>query len=159
MGYHIAKIEKGVYGEWSKVQEEIDEIIDSLDQNLKPMLLIELCDCLGALKGYYNAMGYTDFDSLLINRSKISRIFNNPYLSCDGKYDVMAEQFKFDLRNARQIENVGMLAGYLINFTASYFNNSITFVDLIKFSNKTSEVRESETKNSKMRSFHYYEIS
>ena len=53
MGYHNVEIKKGVYGEWSKVEEEIDEILDSLDQQLKPMLIIELCDCLGALKAFF----------------------------------------------------------------------------------------------------------
>lgn len=52
MGYHIAKIPKGEYGEFSKIEEEFLELKDALNQNNKLMALIELSDLLGAMKAF-----------------------------------------------------------------------------------------------------------
>lgn len=51
-GYHIAKIARGVYGEDSKIYEEVDEFADALDQGVAIMALLELSDLLGAIKGW-----------------------------------------------------------------------------------------------------------
>jgi hypothetical protein len=51
-GYHIAKITRGVYGEDSKIYEEVDEFADALDQNVSIMALVELADVIGAIKGW-----------------------------------------------------------------------------------------------------------
>lgn len=51
-GYHIAKIARGVYGEDSKIYEEIDEFVDALDQGVAIMALVELSDVIGAIKGW-----------------------------------------------------------------------------------------------------------
>ncbi len=52
IGYHITQIQKGVFGEPSKIFEEIDEFDDALRQGVKLMALVELSDMLGAVKGY-----------------------------------------------------------------------------------------------------------
>ncbi len=52
MGYHIANIQKGVLGEISKIQEELDELKDANSQQAKIMELCELADILGAIKAY-----------------------------------------------------------------------------------------------------------
>ncbi len=52
MTYHLDKIEKGVYGELSKVQEEIHEAIDAKKQKCELMVLIELSDAIGAIEAY-----------------------------------------------------------------------------------------------------------
>ena len=52
MGYHIKKIKRGKYGEVSKIQEELDELIDALEQNNKVMAMSELSDLYGAIDGY-----------------------------------------------------------------------------------------------------------
>lgn len=52
LGYHVAKITKGEYGEDSKVFEEVDEFADALDQGNPIMALCEASDIVGALGGW-----------------------------------------------------------------------------------------------------------
>lgn len=52
LGYHKAKIARGVYGEDSKIYEEVDEFADALDQNAQVMALVELADVIGAIEGW-----------------------------------------------------------------------------------------------------------
>lgn len=51
-GYHIKNINKGVLGEISKIQEELDELKDSKEQGSKIMELVELSDLIGAIEFY-----------------------------------------------------------------------------------------------------------
>ncbi len=51
-GYHINRIEKGVLGEASKIKEEMDEFLDSIDQDARIMQLVELSDMVGAITAY-----------------------------------------------------------------------------------------------------------
>jgi N-acyl-D-aspartate/D-glutamate deacylase len=51
-GYHKAAIARGVFGEDSKIYEEIDEFADALDQNVQIMALVELSDVIGAIEGW-----------------------------------------------------------------------------------------------------------
>jgi hypothetical protein len=50
MSYHLAIIKKGILGKSSKIQEELDELIDSEIQNNKIMAMVELSDLYGALE-------------------------------------------------------------------------------------------------------------
>lgn len=52
--WHTKAIKKGVYGEFSKVLEEVEEAQDALKQNNQLMYLIELSDILGAIEGIAN---------------------------------------------------------------------------------------------------------
>lgn len=52
MGYHTRQIKKGVYGESSKLLEEVEELIDAEKQKNKVMGLVELSDLVGAIQGY-----------------------------------------------------------------------------------------------------------
>lgn len=52
VGYHKNAIARGVFGDDSKIYEEIDEFADALDQGVKVMALVELSDVIGAIKGY-----------------------------------------------------------------------------------------------------------
>lgn len=52
MGYHKANIKKGVLGESSKIQEELDELVDAEAQGAKIMALCELSDIIGAIRAY-----------------------------------------------------------------------------------------------------------
>lgn len=51
-GYHLATITRGVFGEDSKLYEEIDEFADAIDQKNAIMALCELSDLIGAIKGW-----------------------------------------------------------------------------------------------------------
>jgi phosphoribosyl-ATP pyrophosphohydrolase len=52
MGYHLTTIKKGVIGEFSKIQEEWDELIDAKLQDNKLLMLCELADLIGAIDLY-----------------------------------------------------------------------------------------------------------
>lgn len=51
-GYHLEEIPRGEYGEISKILEEAAELKDAMKQGNKIMVLIELCDVIGAIDGY-----------------------------------------------------------------------------------------------------------
>ena len=51
-GYHKAKIKKGILGEISKIQEELDEVKDAVVQACTIMELVELSDLFGAIESY-----------------------------------------------------------------------------------------------------------
>lgn len=55
VGYHLTKIEKGVFGELSKVLEEVNEAIDAENQGVNLMVLMELSDVIAAIDGYLKA--------------------------------------------------------------------------------------------------------
>lgn len=52
MGYHKRAIRKGVYGEVSKIREEIEELEDSEEQGVAIMSMCELSDLYGALRAF-----------------------------------------------------------------------------------------------------------
>lgn len=135
MGYHIRNIPRGTFGEWSKVSEEVEEIIDALEQNLKPMLLIELCDCLGAIRAVYTKNGDFDFENSLYEFSTERNLYYR-YTNLD----IIIEKFKLDIKEADMEENPRKLAFILVSFVVHYFAGSVTVVDLVKFYNKTMQV-------------------
>jgi len=51
-GYHVTEIEKGVLGELSKIREELDELFDAREQEVRIMELVELSDLYGAIEAY-----------------------------------------------------------------------------------------------------------
>lgn len=59
MGYHKREIKKGVLGELSKIEEELEEAKDALEQGVKIMLLVELSDLIGAIKAVAEKQGVT----------------------------------------------------------------------------------------------------
>lgn len=52
MGYHKKEIIKGVLGEFSKIQEEFDELTDAVEQGDKVLQICELTDLMGAIESY-----------------------------------------------------------------------------------------------------------
>lgn len=52
MGYHKAEITKGVYGHFSKIEEEFQELKDAIDQKDRILALVELSDLVGAIDGF-----------------------------------------------------------------------------------------------------------
>lgn len=73
MGYHMVEIRKGVLGELSKVQEELDELKDAELQGVRVMQLVEASDLIGALVCWLKAHhpGTTLDD--LIEMSEVTR--------------------------------------------------------------------------------------
>lgn len=58
-GYHLTKIAKGVLGELSKIEEELNELIDADKQQSKIMIGCELSDLYGAIEAYASKYNYT----------------------------------------------------------------------------------------------------
>lgn len=52
MTYHIAEIDRGEFGEISKIVEEVEELVDANSQGARIMILNELSDIIGAVEGY-----------------------------------------------------------------------------------------------------------
>lgn len=50
VGYHVTNIERGEYGELSKVLEEVYEAMDAESQGSTIMFAVELADIYGALE-------------------------------------------------------------------------------------------------------------
>lgn len=58
MGYHLRKIEtQGVFGETSKIREELEELEEAFEQGNRILALCELSDLYGALEGVANKLG------------------------------------------------------------------------------------------------------
>lgn len=51
-GYHVSDIPKGEIGEFSKIEEELFEAKDALQQGAQLMALLEFSDMLGAIESY-----------------------------------------------------------------------------------------------------------
>lgn len=51
-GYHLRDIKRGEIGELSKIEEELEELKDALEQESKIMALVELSDLYGAIELY-----------------------------------------------------------------------------------------------------------
>ena len=58
-GYHTVKIAKGVLGKSSKIQEELDELVDAEKQEVKVLIHCELSDLYGALRAVAASYGLT----------------------------------------------------------------------------------------------------
>ena len=52
MGYHKREILRGEFGEFSKIQEEFEELEDALEQGNPIMALCEMADMIGAIEAF-----------------------------------------------------------------------------------------------------------
>lgn len=59
MNFHKREIEKGSYGQLSKIKEELEEAFDAEEQGQVLMLLIELSDIIGAVEGVSKKYGFS----------------------------------------------------------------------------------------------------
>ncbi len=62
IGYHLRPIPRGVFGNISKVLEEMAECEDAHDQGSSVMLILELSDLVGAIQGFLAAHNLTTKD-------------------------------------------------------------------------------------------------
>lgn len=74
-GYHLREIKRGVFGEPSKINEEHEEFVESLEQNNRIMALFELCDLIGAIEGYVIKHHGLTLEDLLIMKDATKRAF------------------------------------------------------------------------------------
>lgn len=76
MGYHKRVITKGVLGEPSKIREELEELEDALEQDVKIMALVELSDLYGAVKAVASKLGVT-MEDLVAMHTVTERAFKD----------------------------------------------------------------------------------
>lgn len=77
-GYHLDSIEKGVNGESSKIQEELDELKDAEKQGVTVMQLVELSDLIGSIELYLEKhFPYVTLDDLIKMKDVTKRAFIN----------------------------------------------------------------------------------
>lgn len=75
-GYHLVKIEKGIVGTISKIEEELNELKDAESQNSKIMIMVELSDLYGAIEAYCQTQGVS-MEDLKIFSDITKRAFKN----------------------------------------------------------------------------------
>lgn len=52
VGYHTREIARGKFGEVSKIREELEELEDAEKQGVRIMVMVELGDLYGAIRGF-----------------------------------------------------------------------------------------------------------
>ena len=63
MSYHLRPIQtQGVYGQASKIREELEELEEALEQNNAILAMCELADLYGAIEGLTLKLGITMAD-------------------------------------------------------------------------------------------------
>ncbi len=77
MGYHINKIERGEFGEFSKIKEEFLEAEDALEQDNKVMLLTEMSDMIGAIESYCLKYHNITLENLITMKNATKRAFED----------------------------------------------------------------------------------
>jgi multimeric flavodoxin WrbA len=82
MSYHVNVIPRGVYGESSKILEEVLELQDAEEQGAKLMALNELADIIGAVEGYLmKHYPVFDLDDLLKMKDLTANAFRSGHRS------------------------------------------------------------------------------
>jgi phosphoribosyl-ATP pyrophosphohydrolase len=76
MGYHLKEIQKGKYGEFSKIKEEFLEAEDAYEQQNNIMLLVELSDLIGAIDVYLENFNMT-LEDLIVMKNATKRAFKS----------------------------------------------------------------------------------
>lgn len=71
MAYHTKKIKKGIFGEFSKIEEEFEELKDANAQSNKILEICELCDLIGAIEEYIKINNLTIDD--LVKMKELTR--------------------------------------------------------------------------------------
>lgn len=80
-GYHLKQIKKGVLGELSKIEEELEELKDSELQGIKIMSLIELSDLYGAIEFFVQDKFNLEMDDLKKFSDLNKKVKSSPKLS------------------------------------------------------------------------------
>jgi hypothetical protein len=106
MNFHKKEIKKGIYGDLSKVKEEIEEYEDAISQNCKIMSDLELADIYGALEGLANShnLSMADLKSMS-DLTKKARFSKKEHLDLSHKdLSLLTESVKFVIEEYGFIE-------------------------------------------------------
>lgn len=76
-GYHLKNIEKGTFGSFSKIREELEEAEDAIEQKSVIMELTELSDLYGAIQEYIKREHNLTMEDLRIMSDITQRAFVN----------------------------------------------------------------------------------
>ena len=76
-GYHLREIKRGEFGEVSKITEEYEEFIESLEQKNPIMALVELSDLIGAIEGYALRYHNISLEEILALKDATKRAFES----------------------------------------------------------------------------------
>lgn len=74
-GYHLREIKRGIFGEASKITEEHEEFLESLEQKNPIMALVELSDMIGAIEAYVEQHHKITLDELINMKNATQRAF------------------------------------------------------------------------------------
>jgi len=75
MGYHKINIKKGTLGEFSKIQEEFDELTDAVEQDSHILILCELADLVGAIESYSQTKWNITLEQIIDMKNKTKSAF------------------------------------------------------------------------------------
>lgn len=103
--FHKKDIKKGVYGELSKIEEELQEAYDAQEQGQDLMLLIELADMVGAIEGVAKTKFGFSLEQLQkfaklrsevaieeeteVKRKEVERLITDPISTLEGLADIL----------------------------------------------------------------------
>ena len=76
-GYHLRDIPRGTFGEVSKITEEYEEFLESLEQKNPIMAMVELSDIIGAIEGYAEKHFKISLDDILALKNATQRAFKS----------------------------------------------------------------------------------
>jgi phosphoribosyl-ATP pyrophosphohydrolase len=77
--YHLADIDKGEFGELSKIFEEIQELMDASEQKNPILILCELSDLVGAIEGYSSKHFNISLDDIIKMKDLNKKAFESGY--------------------------------------------------------------------------------
>ncbi len=75
MGYHENKIDKGTFGEFSKIIEEYQELCDAHSQYNPILELCELADLIGAIEEYAEKKFNIQLDEIIAMKERTKEAF------------------------------------------------------------------------------------
>jgi hypothetical protein len=130
-GYHLAKIEKGVLGEFSKVKEEYLECMDAYHQFCIIMALVEMSDLVGAMRWYYGEEAFEEMAREAIDEfPNVTK--HQKYISFQDTFDELEKQ-------PQHKPNVVL---FLQSIIGSLGEVNMSFSDLMQMNNITRRAFE-----------------
>lgn len=137
--WHQTEISKGVFGELSKVAEELAELADTIEQGQPVMTLIELSDIVGAVDGVLARHGSSVEDAEHGALGSIFRADSASWVVAHLNNELeraQAAESKGD--TGELIEALRDLVGFVCFYAAGGFN--VDFAGLLRFARLRSAI-------------------